>query len=142
MIGEMGIKLPGSQRRRISITRGILNDPRIVIFDEITAGLDKNHEKAIQQNMESLPKDRTAIVIAHQLSAIQNADLIVVLDKGKAVEQENHRALLASRGLSYDLVSQEALKYLEAIVLLASGHPELECIIDSAKRTIQKLRDQ
>ena len=92
--------------------------------------------------MESLPKDRTAIVIAHQLSAIQNADLIVVLDKGRAVEQENHRALLASRGLSYDLVSQEALKYLEAIVLLSSGHPELECIIDSAKRTIQKLRDQ
>ena len=91
--------------------------------------------------MESILKDRTIIVITHKLSTIQNADLIVVLDEGRVVEHGNHRELLASRGLYYGGGGQEALKNLEVLAPLSSGHPELEDITPEAERAIQKLQN-
>jgi ATP-binding cassette subfamily B protein len=107
VVGEIGISLSGGQRQRVSIARALLKDPRILIFDEATSALDTESERAIQQNMRAILHDRTAILIAHRLSTVQNADLIVVLDQGQVVETGTHRELLERKGLYYYLASQQ-----------------------------------
>ena len=98
-IGERGAKLSGGQRQRISIARAILKDPRILILDEATSALDTESEKLVQQALDKLMIGRTSFVIAHRLSTVQRADMIVVLDKGRLVEQGTHSELLALGGL-------------------------------------------
>lgn len=98
-IGERGAKLSGGQRQRISIARAILKDPRILILDEATSALDTESEKLVQQALDKLMVGRTSFVIAHRLSTVQRADMIVVLDKGRLVEQGTHSELLALGGL-------------------------------------------
>jgi subfamily B ATP-binding cassette protein MsbA len=98
-IGERGAKLSGGQRQRISIARAILKDPRILILDEATSALDTESEKLVQQALDKLMIGRTSFVIAHRLSTVQRADKIVVLDKGRLVEQGTHSELLALGGL-------------------------------------------
>ncbi len=107
VIGETGINLSGGQKQRVAIARALLNDPRIIIFDEATSSLDSESEKAIQQNMKSILKDRTALIIAHRLSTIHHADNIIVIDEGVIVEQGNHRELLDKKGLYYYLSNQQ-----------------------------------
>lgn len=107
VVGQMGVQLSGGQQQRISIARALLSDPRIIIFDEATSALDSESEKMIQQNMKYILKGRTAIVVAHRLSTIQNADKIVVLDEGMIIEQGMHRELLDKKGLYYYLNSQQ-----------------------------------
>ncbi len=107
VIGRLGIQLSGGQRQRVWIARALLKDPRVLIFDEATSALDTESEKAIQQNMEAVLHDRTAIVIAHRLSTVQNADTIIVLDEGQIVEKGTHRELLDEKGLYYYLCSQQ-----------------------------------
>jgi len=99
VVGERGAKLSGGQRQRIAIARAILRGPRILIFDEATSALDTQSERLIQQAMERLMKGRTAFVIAHRLSTIQNADIILVMEQGRLMEQGTHAALLAASGL-------------------------------------------
>jgi ABC-type bacteriocin/lantibiotic exporter with double-glycine peptidase domain/CRP-like cAMP-binding protein len=106
-IGETGLALSGGQRQRIAIARAIYHRPPILIFDEATSSLDAEAERAVQHNIDALLEGRTAFVIAHRVSTVQNADLIVVLDGGRLVEQGNHATLMRRRGLYYSLVSQQ-----------------------------------
>ncbi|MCQ8130256.1 ATP-binding cassette domain-containing protein, partial [Methylomonas rivi] len=94
MVGEHGSTLSGGQRQRIAIARALLANPRILIFDEATSALDYESERIIQQNMKAICQGRTVIVIAHRLSAVRDANRIIVLDKGQIIEQGSHAELL------------------------------------------------
>ncbi|HEK0906612.1 TPA: type I secretion system permease/ATPase [Pseudomonas putida] len=101
MVGEHGASLSGGQRQRIAIARALIGDPRILIFDEATSALDYESERIIQQNMRSICQGRTVIIIAHRLSAVRDANRIVVVDRGQIVEQGSHAELLANQAGHY-----------------------------------------
>lgn len=107
-IGDRGMTLSGGQRQRLSIARAVLRDTPILILDEATSALDSESERAVQQGLDALMQGRTSIVIAHRLSTIRHADLIVVLDKGRIVEQGTHEQLLAEGGLYKKLVDMQS----------------------------------
>ncbi|MDP0589096.1 MAG: lipid A export permease/ATP-binding protein MsbA [Candidatus Endonucleobacter bathymodioli] len=98
LIGENGVLLSGGQRQRISIARAILKDAPILILDEATSALDTESERHIQAALDEVMKNRTTLVIAHRLSTIENADKIIVMDRGCIVETGNHTELLAQNG--------------------------------------------
>src|ERR1700730_17319680 len=98
-VGERGIKLSGGQRQRIAIARGILKDAPLLLLDEATSALDSEVEAAIQQSLYRLMEGKTVIAIAHRLSTIAAMDRLIVLDKGRIVEEGNHYSLLAQKGL-------------------------------------------
>ena len=95
-IGDSGNKLSGGQKQRLSIARAVLKNPPIMILDEATSALDTESERLVQDALEKMMRNRTSLVIAHRLSTIQNADAIVVLNKGKIVEQGTHEELMKS----------------------------------------------
>ena len=105
VVGERGNSLSGGQRQRIAIARAILKNPSILILDEATSALDTESEKIVQEALERLMKNRTALVIAHRLSTIKHADHIVVLQQGCVVEEGTHDELLALNGLYSHLYS-------------------------------------
>lgn len=107
VIGELGVRLSGGQRQRLAIARALLKNPRILVLDEATSALDYESERAVQQNLQDLMRDRTTLIIAHRLSTVQNADRIIVLDAGNVVEEGTHHELQAKRGLYYYLTSQQ-----------------------------------
>ncbi len=98
MVGERGLKLSGGEKQRVAIARTILKDPPIMLFDEATSALDSHTEKEIQANLREVSIGRTALVIAHRLSTVVDADEILVLSAGRVVEQGRHDRLLAARG--------------------------------------------
>jgi len=98
-LGERGSRLSLGQRQLVAFARGLLADPRILILDEATSSVDIGTERTIEQALRTLLADRTSFVIAHRLSTIRDADLIVVLEHGKVVEQGSHDELLANQGL-------------------------------------------
>ena len=108
MVGERGQGLSGGERQRISIARALLIDPRILILDEATSSVDSETEKEIQKALENLVQGRTTIAIAHRLSTLHRADRLVVLDRGRVVEEGTHDALMASQGAYYNLYQAQA----------------------------------
>ncbi len=106
-IGDRGTKLSGGQRQRICIARAVLSNPPIMLLDEATSALDTESEKLVQDALNNLMKNRTSLIIAHRLSTIQSADIIVVLESGKIVEQGNHQELISRNGLYRKLIDMQ-----------------------------------
>ncbi|ULC58877.1 ABC transporter ATP-binding protein/permease [Flaviramulus sp. BrNp1-15] len=109
-IGDSGNKLSGGQKQRLSIARAVLKSPPIMVLDEATSALDTESERLVQTALENMMKNRTSIVIAHRLSTIQNADEILVLKKGKIVEQGKHNDLISKKGVYKKLVDMQSFE--------------------------------
>jgi ABC-type multidrug transport system fused ATPase/permease subunit len=105
VIGDRGMKLSGGQRQRLTIARAILRNPPVLILDEATSALDSESEKLVQEALTKLMEGRTSIVIAHRLSTIQNADIIVVMEKGKIIQKGSHAELIQDDNLYKKLVN-------------------------------------
>ncbi len=110
VVGEGGGRLSGGQRQRISIARAILRDAPVLLLDEATSALDASSEQQIQTALDSLAKGRTTIVVAHRLSTVQNADMLIVMDQGKIVEQGRHQDLMKKDGLYARLCALQHFK--------------------------------
>jgi ABC-type bacteriocin/lantibiotic exporter with double-glycine peptidase domain len=107
MIGERGVKLSAGQRQRISLARAVLASPRILILDEATSNLDSESETIIQEALTRITRDLTAIVIAHRMSTIRDADQILVLEEGRIAEKGTHASLWAARGRYFELCKKQ-----------------------------------
>ena len=99
LVGQRGVKLSGGQRQRVAIARALLKDPAVLILDEATSSLDAESEGLIEEALERLLKGRSTLIIAHRLSTVRRANRLVVLDRGKVVEEGSHVDLLAQNGL-------------------------------------------
>jgi ATP-binding cassette subfamily B protein/subfamily B ATP-binding cassette protein MsbA len=107
IIGERGVKLSGGQRQRLAIARAILASPQILILDEATSNLDTESEQLIQASMATLLAGRTTFVIAHRLSTVRRADLILLMEEGKIIERGSHEELMAARGVYFEMVQRQ-----------------------------------
>lgn len=131
IVGERGITLSGGQRQRVAIARALLMDPRILILDDSTSSVDTRTERLIQQALEHLMQGRTTFVIAHRLSTVRRADLILVMDRGRIAERGTHNQLLALGGLYreiYDLQLRDQEQFreeMQTIEVLAQPAPEV-----------------
>ena len=98
-LGERGVMLSGGQKQRIAIARAILRDAPVLLLDEATSALDAESERAVQEAVDAMAKDRTTLIVAHRLATVKKADRIVVLDQGRVVAQGPHDQLVAEDGL-------------------------------------------
>ncbi|MCJ7736684.1 MAG: ATP-binding cassette domain-containing protein, partial [Anaerolineae bacterium] len=116
-VGERGASLSMGQRQMVALARVILKDPAIFILDEATASIDPFTEMQIQEGLEAIMRGRTAIVIAHRLSTVRNADRIIVMELGKIIEEGTHDSLMARGGLYAELYNtyfrHQSLEYVE-----------------------------
>ncbi|KAH7130253.1 P-loop containing nucleoside triphosphate hydrolase protein [Dendryphion nanum] len=134
-VGERGNLLSGGQKQRIAIARAVVSDPKILLLDEATAALDTKSESAVQEALDRASKGRTTIVIAHRLSTIKNADNIVVMAKGRIVEQGTHDELIALRAVYHSLVQAQELtsKILPESKQIVTLQKEGEIVIQDEK---------
>jgi subfamily B ATP-binding cassette protein MsbA len=109
MVGERGVRLSAGQKQRVAIARAVLRDPRILILDEATSALDSESEKYIQEALEEVKKNRTTFVIAHRLSTIRKADLILVIEQGRIIEEGDHQELISKGGVYHKLSELQRL---------------------------------
>ncbi len=107
MVGERGVRLSGGQKQRLTIARALLKNPSLLILDEATSALDTEAERIVQLALENLMKDRTSIVIAHRLSTVLSADMILVMEKGRIVDRGTHRELLETSSLYQKLYNMQ-----------------------------------
>jgi ATP-binding cassette subfamily B protein len=106
-IGAEGMGISGGQKQRILIARAVYKNPQFLFFDEATSALDAQNETIIMQNLNDFFQGRTAVVIAHRLSTVKNADQIIVMDNGTIIEKGTHRELIDIRGSYYNLVKNQ-----------------------------------
>jgi len=114
-VGERGVKLSGGQQQRLAIARAILASPQILILDEATSNLDTESEQLIQQSMSTLLAERTTFIIAHRLSTIRQADLILLMDNGRIIEQGSHDELMRTRGVYSSMVMRQMASQSENV---------------------------
>jgi ATP-binding cassette subfamily B protein/subfamily B ATP-binding cassette protein MsbA len=117
-VGERGVKLSGGQQQRLAIARAILADPQILILDEATSNLDTESEQLIQAAMSALLAGRTTFVVAHRLSTVRRADLIVLMEDGAITERGTHDELMAARGRYFEMVQRQAESSRESEAML------------------------
>ena len=121
LVGERGVKLSGGQRQRVAIARAILKDPAVLILDEATSNLDTESERLIEDALAKLLVGRTTLIIAHRLSTVRRADRLVVLDRGRIVEEGTHAELLARGGLYARLYQRQFRDDRQGVQLRARG---------------------
>jgi ATP-binding cassette subfamily B protein len=110
MLGERGITLSGGQKQRVSIARALIKEPKILIFDDCLSAVDTKTEEEILRNLGRIMKGKTSILIAHRISSIKNADVIIVLDNGKILEQGTHQELMDLNGAYKDMYQNQLLE--------------------------------
>jgi ATP-binding cassette subfamily B protein len=113
LIGERGLTLSGGQKQRISIARAIAKEPQILIFDDSLSAVDTRTEEEILSNLGRIMKGKTAILISHRVSTIKNADKVIVLDKGRIIEQGDHKTLMDRKGAYFSLYQKQLLEEAE-----------------------------
>jgi ATP-binding cassette subfamily B protein/subfamily B ATP-binding cassette protein MsbA len=113
-VGERGVKLSGGQQQRLAIARAILKSPQILILDEATSNLDTESEQLIQAAMATLLAGRTTFIIAHRLSTVRRADLILLMEDGRIIERGTHTQLMDARGLYFEMVQRQMTAHDEA----------------------------
>ncbi|PHR68746.1 MAG: ABC transporter [Lutibacter sp.] len=109
-VGERGVTLSGGQKQRVSIARAIINEPKILIFDDCLSAVDTETEEIILKNLERITKNRTTIIVSHRISSIKHADSIIVLDEGEIIQQGTHNQLSTEKGFYAELYNQQLLE--------------------------------
>jgi ATP-binding cassette subfamily B protein len=107
LLGERGLTLSGGQIQRVSIARALIKDPQILLFDDCLSAVDTDTEEKILKNLKEFSQNKTTIIVSHRISSVKDADHVIVLERGKIIEQGEHQKLIDLKGFYYDLFNKQ-----------------------------------